>query len=229
MKRIAIIPARSGSKGVKNKNILPICGKPLLAYAIEAALQSDLFDRVILSSNSEEYGEIGRAYGAEFIKRSEETASDKASTFVVIKELFEQIEMDFDYFMLLPPTSPLRTAQHVCEAAALYEKRAKEYDFLVSMCACRHPASLVRPIDGDGSLKYFDEDFSNFRRQDFKYYSPNGAIYIGKPQAYLERKHFYGAKALAYVMDDISSADVDGPVDYELVNLLMEKRLKGLL
>lgn len=229
MKRIAVIPARSGSKGLKNKNILPICGKPLLAYSVEAAVQSGLFDRVILSSDSEEYGRIGTAYGAEFVRRSEETAGDKASTFVALEELFDTIGTDFDYFALLQPTSPLRNAAHVREACRLFEEKIKEYDFLVSMCRAHLPGVLVRPIDEDGSLKYFDTDFSNFRRQGSGDYSPNGAIYIAKPLAYLQQKHFYGARGAAFVMDAVSSVDVDDAIDFELAALLMEKREKGLL
>ena len=229
MKRIAVITARSGSKGLKNKNILPICGKPMLAHSVEAAVQSGMFDRVILSTDSDEYGRIGEEYGAEFFKRSEQTASDKASTFVVIEELFDAIGTDFDYFMLLQPTAPLRNAEHVKEACRLFEERMDRFDFLVSVYPSSHPAVLVRPIDDDTSLKYFDTDFSNFKRQDFRDYTPNSAIYIGKPGMYLQKKHFYGAKATSYIMDAVSSVDVDNAIDYELACLLMEKREKGLL
>lgn len=226
MKKIAIIPARSGSKGVKNKNILPICGKPMLAYTIEAAVQSGLFERVILSTDSEEYGRIGEEYGAEVYYRGDELSNDTAPTFVVIEDLFKKIELDFDYFMLLQATSPLRNATHVKEACELFEARIDEFDFLVSMQPAQHPAVLVKPIEDDGSLKHFDTDFSNFKRQKFRDYSPNGAMYIAKPKEYLEHKHFYGAKSLAYIMSREDSADVDDKIDFTLVSLLMEKRLE---
>ena len=227
MKRIAIIIARSGSKGMKNKNILPICGKPLLAYSVEAAVQSGLFDRVILSSDSDEYGEIGKVYGAEYIKRSEEASSDTASSYVALKEVLDTIGTDFDYFMILQPTSPLRDSTHVVEACQIFESKISEFDFLVSMRKAHTPPDLLQPLDERGGLGYFDKDYSNYRRQNFNYYTPNGAIYIAKPLSYLEQKHFFGAKTYAYIMDEISSVDVDNSIDFEFANLLMKKKLEG--
>ena len=227
MKKIAIIPARSGSKGLKNKNILPICNKPMLAYTIEAAIESNLFERVILSTDSLEYKEIGIAFNAEVILRGEEVSNDSASTFMVIEDLFKKIDTSFDYFMLLQPTSPLRNHRHVSEACELFEKNFEKFDFLVSMQKAHFPSVLVKPIENDGSLKHFNTDFSNYKRQAFADYSPNGALYIGKPQEYLEHKHFYGAKSIGYIMNSIDSADVDTAIDYEFVCMLMQKRLNG--
>lgn len=229
MRRVAIIPARSGSKGLKNKNILPICDKPMLAYSVEAAVKSGLFERVILSTDSEEYGKIARTYGAEVILRGERVSNDSASTFMVLEDLFARIELDFDYFMLLQPTSPMRNEQHIKEACALFEARIAEFDFLASIQKAHHPAVLVRPVEEDLSLKHFDIDYSNYRRQAFSDYSPNGAIYIAKPQQYLTQKHFYGESSLGYEMNAIDSADVDNAIDYELVCILMRKRLNGEL
>ena len=227
MKKIAIIPARSGSKGLKNKNILPICGKPMLAYTIEAAIQSNLFDKVILSTDSMEYKKIGEDFGAEVILRGEEVSNDSASTFMVIEDLFGKIDLSFDYFMLLQPTSPLRNHKHVAEACELFERSFDKFDFLVSMQKAHYPAVLVKPIEDDGSLKHFDTDFSNYKRQGFADYSPNGALYIGKPQKYLEHKHFYGERSVGYIMSSIDSADVDTAIDYDFVCMLMKKRLNG--
>ncbi len=227
MKKIAIIPARSGSKGLKNKNILPICDKPMLAYTIEAATKSNLFDRVILSTDSVEYKRIGEDYGAEVILRGEEVSNDSASTFMVIEDLFRKIDTSFDYFMLLQPTSPLRNHKHVEEACELFENNFERFDFLVSMQIAHYPSVLVKPIEDDGSLKHFDTDFSNYKRQAFADYSPNGALYIGKPGEYLKHKHFYGDKAIGYIMNSIDSADVDTAIDYEFVCMLMKKRLNG--
>ena len=86
---------------------------------------------------------------------------------------------------------------------------------------------LVNMIDEDESLKNFDRDFSNYCRQTYSYFSPNGAIFIGKIKPYLKQKHFFGARALSYVMDDIDSVDVDHVIDYELAQILMKKRMKG--
>ena len=227
MKRLAIIPARSGSKGLKDKNIIDVCGKPLISYTIEAALKSNMFDKVIVSTDSAKYGEIVQKYGAEVIYRDENISNDKATTYMVIEDLLEKINCKYDYFVLLQPTSPLRTERHIREAVELFEKQIEKYDFLVSVKEAEHGSALVKPIKEDGSLKYFDTDFSNYRRQEYKEYSPNGAIIIGKPEAYIERKHFFGAKSLAYIMNEVDSIDIDNELDYDFACLCMKKKMLG--
>ena len=214
MKRIAIIPARSGSKGLKDKNIIDLCGKPLIAYSIEAALETSLFDHVIVSTDSEHYAEIAQHYGAEVMMRGEALSNDKATTFMVLEDILKnRLQESIDYFVLLQPTSPLRTSKHITEAIEKFEAKIENFDFLVSMKEAEHAKVLVNPIDDDDSLKYFDTDFSNYRRQGYKDYSPNGAIFIAKPDSYLEQKHFFGAKALSYIMSAEDSVDIDGALD----------------
>lgn len=210
MKKIAIIPARSGSKGLKDKNIIDLCGKPLIAYTIEAAIQSGVFSRVIVSTDSEHYAEISRNYGAEVMMRGETLSNDKATTYMVLEDILKnRLSERIDYFVLLQPTSPLRNATHIKEAVTKFENRFDDFDFLVSMKESEHAKVLVNPIDKDESLKYFDIDFSNYRRQGYKDYSPNGAIFMAKPETYLNHKHFFGAKSLAYFMSVEDSIDVD--------------------
>ena len=240
MSCIAIIPARSGSKGLKDKNILDLGGKPLLAWTIEAAKSSGCFDEVIVSSDSREYLDIAERYGARGHLRPEALAGDDIPTFPVIRDLLCALaenpgreEMNCpcgagtslpgmpDEFALLQPTSPLRTARHIREAYKLFDARREQYDFLASVCPAHTPSILVRPIEEDGSMKHFDEDYSQYRRQDFPEYSPNGAIYLAKTNAYLTRKHFYGSRSLAYIMDPESSIDIDGPMDLALARLCM--------
>lgn len=230
MKKIAIIPARSGSKGLKDKNIIDLCGKPLMVYSIEAASASGLFDRVIVSTDSEEYGRIAMQYGAEVIYRGAELSNDNATTYMVLEDLYHRLEQAgqvSDYFMLLQPTSPMRTARHVTEAVDLFESKILDFDFLVSVKEADHAKVLVNMIEPDGSMKYFDTDFSNYRRQGYADYSPNGAIFIGKWDAYLQQKHFFGAKAIAYKMSKVDSIDIDDRLDYEFACMCMVKRLRG--
>ena len=92
------------------------------------------------------------------------------------------------------------------------------------MKEAEHAKVLVNPIEEDESLKFFDTDFSNYRRQGYKDYSPNGAIFIAKPNAYLERKHFFGAKSLAYIMNSEDSVDIDHAIDLELAKILIQNR-----
>lgn len=226
MKRIAIIPARSGSKGLKDKNIIDLCGKPLIAYSIEAALETGLFDHVIVSTDSEHYAEIAQHYGAEVMMRGEALSNDKATTFMVLEDILKnRLQESIDYFVLLQPTSPLRTSKHITEAIEKFEAKIENFDFLVSMKEAEHAKVLVNPIDDDESLKYFDTDFSNYRRQGYKDYSPNGAIFIAKPDSYLEQKHFFGAKALSYIMSAEDSVDIDGALDLVVANAIMKKSL----
>ncbi len=225
MKKIAIITARSGSKGLKDKNIIDLCGKPMMAYSIEAATRSGEFERVIVSTDSERYGKIAEEYGAEVIYRGEELSNDVATTYMVIKDIFERIENDFDYFMLLQPTSPMRGAEHVKEAVRAFEANYDKFDFLVSVKESEHASVLVKPIEEDMSLKHFDADFANYRRQSFKDYTPNGAMFIGKPLQYIEKKHFYGAKSMGYIMNATDSVDIDTELDYKLAHLIMQERM----
>lgn len=225
MSRVAIIPARSGSKGLKDKNIIDLCGKPLMAYSIEAAVKSGLFERVICSTDSELYGEIASEYGAEVMYRSAELATDNASTFGVIRDVLVRLESSYDCFVLLQPTSPMRDEKHVIEAVDLFEKNKNVFDFLVSVKIAEHASVLVKPIEEDNSLKYFDTDFSNYKRQSYEEYSPNGAIFMAKPEAYLHQKHFFGSKSIAYKMSEFDSVDIDTALDYVFAKVCMEKKL----
>lgn len=227
MKRVAIIPARSGSKGLKDKNIAILRGKPLIAYSIEAALLTGLFDRIIVSTDSEHYAGIAGQYGAEIMMRGKQLSDDKATTYMVLEDILQnQLEQPIDYFVLLQPTSPLRTATHIKEAINKFESRYNDFDFLVSMKESEHAKILVNPIAEDESLKFFNTDFSNYRRQGYKDYSPNGAIFIAKPDAYMKQKHFFGARSLAYQMAEEDSIDIDRQLDLTLAELILQAKQK---
>lgn len=224
MKRLAIIPARSGSKGLKDKNIIKLCGKPLIAYSIEAAVKSHLFDRIIVTTNSQHYAEIAKPYGSDIIIRDETLSNDTATSFMVIEDVLNKCRDNYDYFVLLQPTSPLRNEKHIVEAVELFDKKFNDFDFLVSMTESSHVKALCNPIEDDLSLKHFDTDFSTYRRQDFKDYSPNGAIFVGKPTEYLKRKHFFGDKSIAYLMDKFSSVDIDNKIDLILAEAILKRQ-----
>ena len=228
LKKIAIIPARSGSKGLPNKNILMLLEKPLIAYSIEAAVDSGQFERVIVSTDSLEYKQIAESYGAEVILRGESLASDTATSFMVIEDVLLKTEdTDYDYFVLLQPTSPFRSSEHINEAISIFEEQySNGVNFLVSMVESDKSSTLIQCLDENQSLKNFDLDFSNYRRQDSKEFTPNGAIFIGKNQQYLEKKHFFGADSLAYVMNKEDSIDIDDHLDFELAITIATKKNK---
>lgn len=227
MNRLAIIPARSGSKGLPDKNIVDLGGKPLLAHTIEAAVQSSMFSNIIVSTDSVKYAQIARSFGADVLMRGEELSNDHATSFMVIEDVLKRKEYVCDYFVLLQPTSPLRNALHIREAIALFDKNIKNFNFLVSVKEAEHAKVLCNPIEEDLSLKHFTTDFSNYRRQAYKDYSPNGAIFIGKPVEYLTKKHFFGSDSIAYIMSQESSVDIDKKIDLLLAQAILESSCKN--
>lgn len=223
MKKIAIIPARAGSKGLPNKNVLMLEEKPLMAYTIEAALESKEFDQVIVSTDSLEYKYIAEKFGAEVLMRDAELASDTASSFVVIEDILKKIT-DIDYFVLLQVTSPFRNYNHIRESIDLFEKNYAKYDFLVSMQKSDKPSFIIKKIGEDRSLKEYNNNLSDYIRQKYKEYHPNGAIYIGKVKEYLSQKHFLGSKSLAYFMNKEDSIDIDDMLDFEFASAILKKK-----
>jgi N-acylneuraminate cytidylyltransferase len=226
MKKIAIIPARSGSKGLPNKNILMLGNKPLIAYTIEAALKSKEFERVIVSTDSLEYKYIAEKFGAEVFMRREELSNDKASSFVVIEDVLNKIGTTIDYFVLLQVTSPFRNENHIKESIEIFENGISEYDFLVSMQKSDKSSSLIKPIYDSGTLEEYNIDYSNYSRQKYEEYHPNGAIFIGKVKEYLEQKHFFGKRAKAYFMNKEDSVDIDDSIDFEIAITILNKKNK---
>ena len=228
MKNIAIITARSGSKGLKNKNIKLLNGKPLLAYSIEQAIDSGCFDVVFVSTDSKEYAAISKKHGAEVpFLRSEETSSDKASSWDVVKEVlcnYNKLGKTFDSFMLLQPTSPLRTKTDIKNAFKLMEE--KKANSVVSVCEVDHnPNSFLKlnaSLNMSAVLKKRD---NNIRRQDAeKYYRFNGAIYLAKTEYFLKYKNVYDSKCYAYIMDKKKSIDIDDEIDFKLAEVLMKRK-----
>jgi CMP-N,N'-diacetyllegionaminic acid synthase len=132
---LAIIPARGGSKRLPRKNILNLAGKPLIAWSIEAGLNSEYIDKVIVTSDDDEILEISRKFGADIIKRPDELANDTATTFDAIKHTIDNCEK-YDYIVLLQPTSPLRNEKYIDDAIELLE--SKKADAIISVCEMDH-------------------------------------------------------------------------------------------
>ena len=227
MKNIAIIPARSGSKGLKDKNIMRLNGKPLLAYSIEAALKSKCFDTVMVSTDSKKYAKIAEEHGAEVpFLRSKETSKDSASPWEVVKEVLENyraLGKEYDTFTLLQPTSPLRTAKDIRNAYV--EMKEKNANAVVSMCELECSMHLVNMLPKSLSMKGFisDEQY-NKRRQEIKpYYRFNGAIYISKVKTFMKHMNIYNDRCYAYIMDRSRSYDIDDKNDMKIVEALLKK------
>ena len=211
---LAIITARGGSKRLPRKNVLDLCGKPLIAYSIEAGLKSKYISKVVVSSDDKEILQISQNFGANIIKRPKELASDTATTFDAIKHTIDSLEK-FDYIVLLQPTSPLRSEKHINEAIELLEE--KNADAIVSVCEMEHSPLWSNTLPQDGSMKNFLKDeVINKRGQDLeKYYRLNGAIYICQIKKLLESKSFFLRENIfAYIMDKKYSIDIDEEIDF---------------
>ena len=202
---LAIIPARGGSKRLPRKNILDLCGKPLISWSIEAALKSKYISKVVVSSDDEEILNISSNFGADIIKRPYELANDTATTFDTVKHTIDNFE-NYDYIVLLQPTSPLRNVKHIDEAIELLEE--KQADAIVSVCEMDHSPLWSNTLPKDGNMNNFLRDeVLNKRSQDLeKYYRVNGAVYICKTDKLLENKSFFlKDNIFAYIMDRKSS------------------------
>lgn len=222
----AIIPARGGSKRLPRKNLLPLAGKPLIAWTIEAALRSKGADRVIVSTEDAEIARVAESYGAEVpFMRPVELATDTTTTMDVIVDLLGKLPA-CKSMMLLQPTSPLRTATHISQALDLFrEKQAKG---VIGVCEVDHPVEWTNTLPDDGCMDGFlDQKLKNLRSQDLPTrYRVNGAIYIMDTETFLMEKTFYPARGgFAYRMERESSIDIDGNLDFMLAELLMQARL----
>jgi CMP-N,N'-diacetyllegionaminic acid synthase len=221
---LAIIPARGGSKRLPRKNVLDLIGKPLIAWTIEAAMKSQYIDKVVVSSDDDEILDIAEQYGSDTIERPEDLASDTASSFDAIKHTIENIE-SYDYVVLLQPTSPLRTEEHIDKAIELLE--IKNADAIVSVCEMEHSPLWSNTLSNDGNMNCFiREEVKNKCSQDLEtYYRLNGAIYICRTTKLLEEKSFFIADNIyAYVMDRESSVDIDEAMDFKLAEMLMKEK-----
>ena len=224
MKKIAVITARSGSKGLKDKNIKLLNGKPLMAYTIEAARQSGCFDCVHVSTDSEIYAEIARKYGAGVpFLRDEELASDTSSSWDVMRSVmrrYQQCGQNFDQAMLLQPTSPLRTAEDIQEIFKLMEdKKAK---VVVGVCEMDHSPLWSNTLPEDGNMDGFQTQTFLIPRQQLPvYYRINGAAYLIDVDYLMKNGELYGKDSYAYVMPKERSVDIDDMFDFILVETYM--------
>lgn len=207
---LGIIPARGGSKGIPNKNIKLLNGKPLIAYTIEAALASQL-DRVIVSTDCNIIAKVAKKYGAEVAIRSAKLAQDDTPTLPVLQDLVSELEEVYDAIMTLQPTSPLRKFCHINEAITLFQNDAKA-DSLVSVVDVPHnysPEKLMFLKEG-----YLQGSSVVKRRQEIDVaYARNGsAIYITRTPHL--KDYIFGGNILPYFMSKISSFDIDDMEDW---------------
>lgn len=225
MKNLAVITARSGSKGLKDKNIKLLGGRPLLAYSIEAARQSGKFDCIHVSTDSEKYAQIAREYGADVpFLREAALATDTAGTWDVLRAVVQQyatIGQQFDTITLLQPTSPLRDAADIQKAFELFEE--KQADSVISVCEVEHSPQLCNTLGENQSMHGFVDLKKVGRRQDMStYYRLNGAIYIQTTELLMAQGDLYGVHSYASVMSQEHSIDIDTALDFLIAETIMK-------
>lgn len=214
-KILALIPARGGSKGIKDKNIVFLAGKPLIAYSIEAAKYSKYIDDIIVTTDSEKIAEISKQYGASVpFMRPAELAADTSKTIDAVLHAIrtlETMEKKYDALVLLQPTQPLRDNKDIDEALEVYYKNKE--DGLVSVSLVDDSPLLIRSINKEGKLVNLLSQNSTCRRQDMpKYYKVNGCIYINKIEELNENTSFNDNR-IPFIMKRNHSVDIDEKSD----------------
>jgi CMP-N-acetylneuraminic acid synthetase len=231
MRYLGLITARGGSKRIPDKNSKPLCGKPLLAYTIEAALASLRLDRVVVSTEDEEIGSIARQWGAEVpFRRPDELATDDARSSDVmihaIEWLTEHESYSPDALVLLQPTCPLRTGRHIDEAIELYE--ARHADCVVAVSEPEHHPYWMKTMDHDGRLMPFKEvDLHRYHQKQTlpKVWSSNSSIFVVRRVSLFAGQKIESGRTYGYVMPRSESLDIDTPWDFHLASLIMADRL----
>jgi CMP-N,N'-diacetyllegionaminic acid synthase len=217
----ALIPARSGSKGIPNKNIKPFCGKPLMLWSIEAAQKSSYIDNIILSTDDEHIANIGLAAGASVpFMRPQHLASDKSPTISTVLHILESLSSIQD-ILLLQPTSPLRTTSDIDEIINLRANMSAESAVSVAL-ARKHPA-LMYNINTYNSLIPIVNDTYTCRQQFPTVYILNGAMFLAS-RAFLQScQAFIGHGTIPYIMPEERSVDIDTSFDWHVAELFMSK------
>ena len=227
---LAIIPARRNSKGLKNKNILNLNGKPLISYSITEALKSKLISRVIVVTDCLKIAEISQKFGAEvpFI-RPKYLAKDNSmviDTYIYTLEFLKNKKQVYKEFVSLLPTSPLRTSYDIDESIKLFKK--KKAKTLISI------TNLDKPVEWNLFLskksrikKYLENNSAILNRQNYKpLFVPNGSIYIFNYSFLKKTREYYNNRTYGYFMPNYKSVDIDEDIDFKLAEILIKNNSK---
>lgn len=230
MSAIAIITARGGSKRIPKKNIKEFCGKPIIAYSIEAAIESGVFDEVMVSTDSEEIADVARKYGAKVpFMRSDETSDDFATTADVLAEVINEYEKRgraFDDLCCIYPTAPFVTAQKLKEAYLLMDK--ENADAIVSVVKYDFPPQRAFVIR-DGKVKYQYPENRNVRSQDLEpIFHDCGQFYYCDVQKFCDAKTLMLDNCVPFVLSDEEVQDIDNESDWILAEMKY-KRMMDIL
>jgi len=223
---VCLIPARGGSKRLPRKNALLLGGVPLIVHTIRAALDSNVFTKVVLSTDDEEIARIGQGEGIEIDHRPAVMAADHVSTVEVLYEYLERTRAwgEFDVVAKMLPTCPFRTANDVENASKLFlDHNTAEslvsvtaYDFPVNLGLRRTSETLVEMIKPEAYVRLQSQDQEQI-------FHPNGAVYLSKSDSFRSRKTFFHERMAAYEMPAIRSIDIDYPYQLQMARIMLEQ------
>lgn len=229
MSAIAVITARGGSKRIPRKNIKEFCGKPILAYSIEAALKSGLFDRVMVSTEDDEIAGIAEKYGAEVpFRRSDDMAGDFAATRDVLLEVLEEYRrrgQQFDTVCCIYPTAPFVTAERLREAVSLLEEN--NADSVLPVARFSFPPQRCVVVR-EGCLQFKWPEYAQTRSQDLEpFYHDAGQFYCLKVKSFLEQKTLVMNKTVPLILPEMEIQDIDTEEDWEIAQVKYRLRHGG--
>lgn len=223
--QIAMIPARGGSKRIPRKNIRSFVGRPIISYSIQAALESGLFDRVIVSTDDDEIAAIAKQWGAEIpFTRPATLADDHASTIDVIKhalQWFQDQGQEVQYACCIYPTAPFIQAYDLLTSHNMLVESGKDYVFTVA--SSPFPVQRAFTVYDDKHIEMFQPENYGMRSQDLKpsYYDA-GQFYWGKTEAFFCDRPLFAPHSLAYILPRQRAQDIDTPEDWEYAELLFK-------
>lgn len=226
---LAIIPARGGSKGLPGKNIKELCGKPLIAWSIETGLTSKYLDEVMVSTDCQNIADIAKQYGASVpFFRPDYLASDTAISFDVVKHTIDyyknELNREFDYIILLEPTSPLREEDDIDNMIEKIIKNEDKFDSIVSMGEVHEHPSIMKKIVNKNYLNNYCEELElKSRRQDNdEAYFPYGVAYIVKIDSLLNEKTFYTKRNTFFEIKRYQCYEIDDVYDFLAIENIMK-------
>jgi CMP-N,N'-diacetyllegionaminic acid synthase len=222
---LAIIPARGGSKGIPLKNIYPINGKPLILFSIEAALNSQIIDHVVVSTDNDQIASIASGYKSiKVIHRPDHLAQDSTPTLPVLLHVLDQFieEKKPEIIITLQPTSPLRTSEHIDDAIRLL---TTDFDSCISVCESEHSPYKMFTLQQGLLMKLFDDvEFGVPRQLLPKVYRESGAVYVTWVETLIQKKSIWGEKIIPYVMEQEDSIDIDTISDIKIAEIILKKK-----
>lgn len=229
---LGLIPARSGSKGVRGKNLRALCGRPLIEYTIDAALAAPSIARVVVSTEDSAIADVAMRAGADVpFLRPAELARDDTPMFPVIEHAvatLEAINDRYDAICLLQPTCPLRSPEVIENCIGLFQSRGVDTVFTALPVPDHHHPNWVYLVGADGLLRRAVTDPLVSRRQDLPAaMHREGSVYLARRNVIMERKSLYGRTIAGYPMDPAESVNIDQPADWDRAEELLARMRRG--